>query len=182
MRRVFVRVRELYYSSLIIGPPHESDPRGEVVGGKPGWDSYYGHKHQECVQMRGPLRVYKGRIHSILDQRRLVLDGLVDDRIQLIVSHDFQNADHELVSSHQVLVVACDIRGRPQASLRVWDDLAEVRRTQHFLFGLEGVLGAPSKEHVEGFCAVGWPLDPRGQQFLQVRNNDGIDYFRARGL
>lgn len=88
MGRLLIGVGELDHVSILVGPSEEGDAGRQVVAGKSRWDDNRGDEYQERIQMRGALLIDVGRIDSVTDQCRLVLDGLVDDGVQVVVCHD----------------------------------------------------------------------------------------------
>jgi hypothetical protein len=133
LRRLLVGIGQLDNGPFVIRSSHKGDSGRQVVGGESGRDRDSGYEHQERIQMRSALRVYPGRVHPVLDQRRLVLYGFMNDGIQLIVRHDFQYTDREFLSGLKVSVVFAFVRGGLQAVCRVTNHPGEIGRAHHFL-------------------------------------------------
>jgi hypothetical protein len=76
MSGLLIRVRQRDERSVIVGPSHERDAGWEVVASKTG-RNYDGRNEDETgVEGRDPFLIYKGRVDSVFDHRRLVLDRL----------------------------------------------------------------------------------------------------------
>ena len=89
--------------------------------GSPCWVKPAGHGHrrgidQERVEVRRALLVHVGRVDAVLDQRRRVLDGLVDDGVELVVRHHLHDVDHQLVARRRFREAGPGPRRRPTAA------------------------------------------------------------------
>src|SRR2546422_8945033 len=96
MCRLLVAVRELKHRSLLIEPSHERDSGGKVVGCKTCRHSDSRNENEKRIEMRHSFRVHKRRIYAVLDKRRLMLDGLLYDGIELVVCPDPPAGRHQL--------------------------------------------------------------------------------------
>ena len=173
--RLLVRIGQLDQGSFVVRPSHKGDTGGQVVACKSGWDGDRRNEHEKGVQIRGALCVDVRRVYAVFDERGLVLDRFVNDGVQPIIRHDFQNIEHELASGHQVLIVFRFIGGSLQAFLSISHDFGKVRRAQHFRTGLERGFGSPPEKHLERIVRFGGADRSPGEQLLEPRNYDGIN-------
>ena len=78
-----------------------------------------------------------------------MLDGLVNDGIQLVVCQDLHEVRHQFVLRTQEPVVASIVGSAPKTILRIGDHFCESRRAQELVDRLEWSFGAPAHEYFE---------------------------------
>ena len=94
MRCLFVGKSELDEIPVTIRPSDEAKAGREVVARKSrGYDDGR-NKNQKCIQMGRSFLIDKRRIDAVADQSRLVLHGLMYDRVQLVIGHYFEKMGH----------------------------------------------------------------------------------------
>ena len=94
MRRLFVRVGKLDQVAVVVWSADETNARRQIVARKARGDDDGRNVNQKGIQMRRAFLVDEGWVDAVFDQRRLVLDGFVHDRVQLVVGHDFEKMRH----------------------------------------------------------------------------------------
>src|SRR5215204_6141064 len=92
--------------------------------------------------MRRAFLIGEGRGDTVFDQGRLMLDRLVDDGVELMVGHDFQEVGHQLILSAQTLVVLARVGLALEAFLRSLDHLGKILMLAYFLGCFERWLDA----------------------------------------
>ena len=75
----------------LYGRPKNVMPTGSPCGVKPAGTDHRGDVNQERVEVRRALLIDVRRIDAVLDQRRRVLDRLVDDGVEPVVRHDLHD-------------------------------------------------------------------------------------------
>ena len=95
---LLVGVGELDHRRLAVGTAEERDPDRQPLRREAGRHDHRGDVDQERVEVRRALLVDVGRVDAVLDQRRRVLDRLVDDGVELVVGHHLHHLDHQLVA------------------------------------------------------------------------------------
>ena len=103
--RLLIRVREFDHSAIVVWPSYEGNPGREVIAREPHWHHDRRHKDHERVQMWRAFLIDKRRVDSISDTRWLVLDGLVHDRVQPMIRHDFEQSRQQRVTRFEICVV-----------------------------------------------------------------------------
>src|SRR4051812_36613328 len=86
---LLIAISEAQQNRLAVRPPQECDAHRQPVSRESRWHGHRRYEHQECVDRRDALLADKGRIGAVLDARGLVLDRLMHDGVEAIVSHDF---------------------------------------------------------------------------------------------
>ena len=92
--RLFVGVGELNQVAVVIGASNETHSRRQVVAREARGNYDRRHVNQERIQMRRTFLVDKGRIDTVANQGRLVLDSFMDDRVELVFGHDHEKICH----------------------------------------------------------------------------------------
>ena len=89
LARLLVGIGELDHLGVVVRPAEERDPGRQIVAGKSGRHHDRRHEHQECVDVRRALLVDERRVDAFLDQRRLMLDRFVNDRVEPVIAMTF---------------------------------------------------------------------------------------------
>src|SRR5688500_18612930 len=105
MGALLVRISEPDDRTVFIGPSHERDPGGKVVGRESRRHRDDGNEHEEGVERRHAFLAHIRRIHAVLDECRLVLDRLVYNRIQTIGCLHLHKPYLQRVTYLQVIIV-----------------------------------------------------------------------------
>src|ERR671924_1423999 len=92
--RLFVGVGELNQVAVVIGASNETHSRWQVVARETRRNYDRRHVNQECIQMRRTFLVDKGRVDTVANQSRLVLDGFMHDSVELVFGHDHEKICH----------------------------------------------------------------------------------------
>ena len=111
LRRLLVGVREPEHCAIRIGTPHKGDAGRQPVAREPRRDGDRRYEYQISIQVRRAWVVHVRRIDTVADQRWLVLDGFMDNGVEFVVCHGFQNVRHQLIARDQIVVVFARIRG-----------------------------------------------------------------------
>ena len=162
-------------SPFIVRPSHKGNARWKIIGGESGGNRDNGDEHQEGIEMRCALGIYPRRVDAVFDQRRRVLYRFMNDRIQLIVRHDFQHIEHEFLARSEVPVMFGLVPRGPSEVGRISYDAGEIRRVHHLLLSLEWWMSATSEKRLKCVRPFGWAFRACIQQLVQVWNHDGID-------
>jgi hypothetical protein len=108
------------------------------------------------------------------------------DGVELVVCHNFGDANHQFVAGADIFdvarraegrrggFVACDIRRRKA--------LVDVGRTNDVLAGFEWRVRIAREVEFKGRVGLDRVTLPRGQQPFEIRDNDRINQDRARGF
>ena len=132
--------------------------------------------------MRHTFRVQERRIHPVFDERRLMLNGLIYDGIQLVVRHHFQDVRHKFFLCSQEVIVACVIGSAAKAILSVRKHFGEALCSQELVERLERSFGTPADEYLESLLHFVRSNGSRGEQLIQLRNRNRIHHGGARRL
>jgi len=87
--RLLISIGQFDHFAIVIRASEKTDSSGKAVACKSRRDRDRRHKHQEGVQVRRTSVIDVRRVNPVADQRRLVLDGFMDNGVQLVISHDF---------------------------------------------------------------------------------------------
>src|SRR5262245_25535994 len=142
MSRLFISIGELDQVAIVIRSPNKANARRKVVASEFRRNDDGRNINQKGVQMRDPLLIDERRIDAVFDQRRLVLNGFVHDRVELMIGHDFEKYGHQLILRSKTLVMFRGIGIPLEAILRAFDDFGEVGRGDDFCWRLERRMGA----------------------------------------
>ncbi len=127
LSRLLIRVREFDHGAIIVWPSYEGNPGREVIAREPRWHHNRWHKDHERVQMGSAFLIDERWVNPIGDPRRLVLDGLVHDRVQPMIRHDCEQRRQQRVARFEIRVVRAGVGGSRPALLRPADDVREIR-------------------------------------------------------
>ena len=119
------------------------------------------------------------RVDALPNERGLVFDRLMHDRVETMVGHHLEEADRELLARGERLVIL----GRPgiaDAGRPLPHDLRVVGRRQHLLPGLEGRVSTTAEVLHERLIVTA--TSPFRQEIAQVADDDRIDNGRSRRL
>src|SRR4030095_9691723 len=168
---------------LAIRRAEECDSRGEIVGCKSRGNRNGGGIYQKRIQDRNAFIVHIRRIDSVFDECRLMFNRFVNDRIELLIRHDFTDLDHEILSGLKILTPPYEVGFLqlvgPLRGFAGWKALGELRRSRNVLASLERRIRIASQVRPQSFIRYSGIVCAFGEQCLEIRNNDRINDSRA---
>ena len=81
---------ELDHVSIIVRTAEKADAGRQTIAGKASGYHDGRNKHQKRVQARRSLVIDTGRVQAIANQRGLMLDRLVNDCVESVIRHRFE--------------------------------------------------------------------------------------------
>ena len=105
MRALLVGISQFDHHRLAVGFAEESDPDRQIVGRETRRHSDGRDENQESIEDGDAFvrRVRRGQ--SVFDKPWLMFHRFMNDRIQMMVRHHFQQVDRQLISSREILAV-----------------------------------------------------------------------------
>src|SRR5438046_857776 len=125
-RRLLIRVGELDYVAISVGPSDEGDSGWKIVRCESCGDGDRRHVHQKGVQNGSTPLIAVRRCQAIANGRRLVLDRFHDNRIEAVIGNDSKQVRHEPVARDEILIVLRLTERVAQAVLRKGSYLLEL--------------------------------------------------------
>ncbi len=104
--------------------------------------------------MRRAFLVDERRIEGVLDPCRLMFDGFVHDRVELVIGHDLQKIGHQLFARFQIFVVGLVAWRLGPALTRALLDFLEIRIAHGLPARTVGRVFAPTQPKQERFFFI----------------------------